>query len=91
MDSPATGLGGLIIVLLIALGLFFMLRSIMLWYWKVDTIVKNQEEQKSLMKEQRDFLEQIYLLQGGHKIKHSTDSAEEIARKAKLFDETKNK
>jgi len=63
----------------------------MLWYWKIDTIVKNQEEQKSLMKEQRDFLEQIYLLQGGHKLKYSCNSAEEIARKAKLFDESKKK
>jgi len=91
MDSLTSGLGVLIIFLLITLGLFFLLRSIMLWYWKIDTIVKNQEEQKSLMKEQRDFLEQIYLLQGGHKLKYSSDSAEEITRKAKLFDESKKK
>ena len=67
MDNLGPGFGGLIILLLITLGLFFLLRSIMLWYWKIDTIVKNQEDQKKLMKEQKDLLEQIYLLQGGHK------------------------
>jgi hypothetical protein len=43
------------------------------------------------MKEQKDLLEQIYLLQGGHKIKYTTDSQEEIERKAKLFDQSQNK
>jgi hypothetical protein len=91
MDSLSPGLGGLILFLLITVGLFFILRSIMLWYWKIDTIVKNQEDQMKLMKEQRDFLEQIYLLQGGHKIKYSTDSQEEIDIKAKLFDQAQKK
>lgn len=91
MDNLTPGFGGLIIFLLITLGLFFLLRSIMLWYWKIDTLVKNQEDQKKLMKEQKDLLEQIYLLQGGHKIKYTTDSQEEIERKAKLFDQSKSK
>ena len=30
--------------LAIAIGLFFIFRFVMLWYWRVDTIVKNQEE-----------------------------------------------
>jgi hypothetical protein len=91
MDNLRPGFGGLIIFLLIALGLFFLLRSIMLWYWKIDTIIINQEEQKKLMKEQKDLLEQMYLLQGGHKLKYTTDSQEEIERKAKLFDQSQNK
>ncbi|MBL6446667.1 hypothetical protein JMN32_10115 [Fulvivirga sp. 29W222] len=77
-----------ITILVVAFLLFLLLRAVMLWYWKINTIVQNQEDQKQLMKEQNRLLEQIYLLQGGHKIEYSKDSAEEIARKAKLFDES---
>jgi len=91
MNSFAPELSGLVVFLLITLGCFFILRSVMLWYWKIDTIVKNQEDQKRIMKEQKDLLEQIYLLQGGHRMKYSSDSQEEIERKAKLFDQSQKK
>jgi hypothetical protein len=39
----------IIIVLAVPLVLFLIFRSIMLWYWKVDTIVENQEKQIALL------------------------------------------
>lgn len=30
--------------------LFLVFRQVMLWYWKVDKIVKNQEEQNNLLR-----------------------------------------
>jgi hypothetical protein len=47
----------LMIVLLIGSGvvvLFLAVRSLFLWYWKVDTIVANQEIQIALLKELLD-------------------------------------
>lgn len=41
---------GFIVVLFIAAILFYFLRGVMLWYWKVDTIVKNQEETNNLLR-----------------------------------------
>ncbi|UII34638.1 hypothetical protein LVD17_12550 [Fulvivirga ulvae] len=84
MDSLFYG----IIILVIAFLFFLLMRAFMLWYWKVDTIVQNQKEQKQLMRQQNHWLEQIYLLQGAHKIEPSKDSPEEIIRKARLFDES---
>lgn len=34
----------------ILVGLFYFFRSILLWYWKVDEIVKNQEETNRLLR-----------------------------------------
>jgi hypothetical protein len=43
------------IVVLVSMGflllIFLALRAILLWYWKVDIIVKNQEEQIRLLNE----------------------------------------
>ncbi len=39
-----------VVVLVIAAIVFFFLRGVMLWYWKIDTIVKNQEETNRLLK-----------------------------------------
>jgi hypothetical protein len=79
----------LIIILAISIFLFFVLRGAMLWYWNIDVIVKNQEEQKKIMREQNDLLKQFIKLNGG-KIYNddllSMESKEEIERKAKLFD-----
>lgn len=44
--------GGIISVLIglaIMVGLFFLLQSVMLWYWKVDTALKNQIETNRLL------------------------------------------
>lgn len=35
----------LVIVLGICLAIFLVLRALMLWYWKIDKIVMNQEKQ----------------------------------------------
>lgn len=39
-----------IFALVVAIGLFLAIRGIVLWYWKVDTIVKNQEETNHLLR-----------------------------------------
>lgn len=74
----------LLVIILFWIGLFLLLRSVMLWYWKIDTII-------TLMKEQKELLNDIYIQQGGHREKYSTDSTDELARKAKLFDESQKK
>lgn len=38
--------------------LFLILRQVMLWYWKVDKIVKNQEEQNNLLRAIYNSLEE---------------------------------
>lgn len=40
-----------IIVTVVAVVLFFVFRQLMLWYWKVDISIKNQEETNRLLKE----------------------------------------
>lgn len=40
---------GIFVGLAIIIGLFFLFRGIMFWYWKVNVIVKNQEESKELL------------------------------------------
>lgn len=39
-----------IFVFAIAVGLFLLFRGVILWYWKVNDIVKNQEETNRLLK-----------------------------------------
>jgi hypothetical protein len=91
MYNSGPGIGGLIIFFAVAVGLFFLVRSIMIWYWKIDVLVQNQEDQKKLMKDQRDLLEKIYRLQSGEKVNRTTDSQEEMERKARFFDESQIK
>lgn len=53
LQAPAdTGLSlvSFLIALAIMLGIFLLLRAVVLWYWKVDTIVKNQEETNRLLR-----------------------------------------
>ena len=52
-----------IVVLALVVLFFYMLRSGILWYWKIDVMAKNLEEQTKVMKEQKDILQQMYLLQ----------------------------
>jgi len=42
--------------IIIALIIFIVSREVMLWYWKINSIVKNQEEQIDIMDE---ILEQL--------------------------------
>ncbi len=37
---------------------FFLVRSILLWYWKVDVIVKNQETQTDLLQRQNTLIQE---------------------------------
>ena len=41
--------GTLLLLLLVPIALFFILRAVMLWYWKVNIIVSNQEKQNELL------------------------------------------
>ena len=56
MDS----LLGAIVAIVIGILLFLALRQVMLWYWKVDTIIKNQELTNQLLSNNNALLnEQI--------------------------------
>jgi|GEM_PF-1978393 len=46
-DDPA--IFAYVFVLLLVIGAFFALRGIALWYWKIDVIAKNQEEQTKIL------------------------------------------
>jgi uncharacterized protein YpmB len=54
------------LTLIIGIGLFLLvfllIRSIMLWYWKIDKQLYNQEVQISLLEKQNELLEQQTLL-----------------------------
>lgn len=48
LQAPGDGFGstmGILIAIGVSLLIFFVLRSVMLWYWKVDKIVENQQKQ----------------------------------------------
>jgi hypothetical protein len=53
----ASAIVGLLVALLVALGIFLLIRSIMLWYWKITDIVNNQKIQNTLLKDIKDILE----------------------------------
>lgn len=74
----------LIIFLVVMVGLFVLLRSMMLWYWKIDIIIENQKHQISLIKEQNSLLKQLFTKQGGQTL--MTDE-----EKARAFDRTQKK
>ena len=76
------------IVFTVVLGIFLILRALALWYWKIDVVVRNLEMQTMLQRSQRDALEKLCKLQGIDTSITSTDSKEEVERKAKLFDES---
>lgn len=51
LGASAIGLGlvPFLIMLAIGIGLFLLFRGFMLWYWKVDSIVKNHQETNRLL------------------------------------------
>ncbi|HTH83417.1 MAG TPA: hypothetical protein VL490_10805 [Mucilaginibacter sp.] len=60
IDSSTSFSYSLFIVAIITaffLGVFLLIRSIMLWYWKVDVIVNNQIEQNRLLSVQVNLQE----------------------------------
>jgi hypothetical protein len=85
MDAPVlTTLTITLIAIGVIILLFFALRSLMLWYWKIDTVIKIQEEQKIALWQIRDAI-----MKGKNFDLINNDSPEEIERKAKLYDQTK--
>jgi len=47
--TQSEALFSFLIVVAIAILLFLVLRAIVLWYWKIDTIVSNQQKQIELL------------------------------------------
>jgi hypothetical protein len=64
--SGGSFIGTLMVVLFvfaISAGIFLLIRSILLWYWKVDVIVRTQESQIALLQRQNDLIsEQTFVL-----------------------------
>lgn len=67
-----------ILVLVVFVVIFFAVRAVMLWYWKIDVIVMNQQKQIDLLTE---------LIKQKSKIGESTLSDDEILEKARRYDE----
>lgn len=80
MDNFASTFVSLILIIVISIGIFLLLRSIMLWYWKVDIVVKNQEIQNKLLKNQSEILEKLFILQGGQVPEKQADSKKDEIR-----------
>ena len=57
--NPLSALLPFVIIVLVIIGLFFLFRSILLWYWKIDKIVENQQRLNSLVAKQKDVLNDI--------------------------------
>ena len=60
-----TGITELLIIVGVAIALFFLFRGINLWYWKINDLMKYQERQEILMTDQRDLLRKIFIQHGG--------------------------
>lgn len=41
----------IIVALIVSVAVFFIFRGVLLWYWKVNTIVKNQERTNELLQQ----------------------------------------
>jgi hypothetical protein len=41
----------LLVVLIVSIGIALLIREIVMWYWKINQIVQNQEEEISLLRE----------------------------------------
>ncbi len=63
---------GLLIGIAICVLIFLALRQIMLWYWKVDTIIENQEKLIKLLEEQavNQIKHNQYIEKNVYAIKH---------------------
>ena len=57
--------------------LFFLMRPIYLWYFNINKITEQQEEQIELTKKNNQFLEKLYLQLGGE-IKNETKLGKKI-------------
>jgi len=57
MYDTGTVIIALIISLLVFIAIFLLLREVVCWYWKINTMVKNQEITNQLLKKIADHLE----------------------------------
>jgi len=48
-----------LILFLLIIGIFIVIRSIALWYWRITEIVNNQIQQIQLLKNQNDLLQKV--------------------------------
>lgn len=58
MSNEQTG-AVLVFILLIALGIFLLLRALMCWYWKIGRRIELMEEHNALLERQLKVLEAI--------------------------------
>ncbi len=49
----------LVLIVVVSIGSFLLVRSIVLWYWKIDKIVENQETQIEQLQRLAVSLEQL--------------------------------
>ncbi len=54
-----------LVILALDILLFLIFRNIILWYFKINTIVKNQKQHQDLLTRQNELLEGIYKQLGG--------------------------
>lgn len=52
---------GAIFILIIGIAVFFLMREVMTWYYKINEIVRNQEKQEKLLEEIRDAIKKNHL------------------------------
>ncbi|SKB38118.1 hypothetical protein SAMN05660226_01040 [Parapedobacter luteus] len=55
--TPSGEIVAFVFILAISIAVFFAIRGILLWYWKVDTLVKNQEEANQILRSIARMLE----------------------------------
>ena len=79
VQSIASGsLTGGVIALVILCLLFLVLREVVMWYWKINTIIENQAKQIKTQQETNNLLsEQITLMKGYYKPDKESISAKE--------------
>lgn len=56
MNPDAPTLITLLIVLGVAVGIFFLIRGLFTWYWRIDEIVAHQEITNELLQKQNELL-----------------------------------
>lgn len=79
--SPGAFLLFFVLALLLGVIFFLLIREIMLWYWKINTIIANQEKQIAL-------LSKLVPGQTNDDDTNDDDDDDSIETKARKYDET---
>lgn len=48
-----------LLFLLVSMGIFLLIRSIILWYWRINDIVNNQLQQTQILRDQTSILSKL--------------------------------